>query len=324
MKFLQLVFLGLIAAAVLGAGVENNRPLASAPHRHKAATTQVSSSTSKPARTGMKVVSSTVEETQTVKIDAEPSYQLQEGETLEEIYHINATVPFESKTYTTYETYIDEKGNVRDREVTTTVNIYESKKVKRIKRFWSRRDKLDSVKYLAQVFADEFGGALTKKELEQFNSIAFTDGNEFESKYNYLQTPHETMEDVLRKALSIYKTRLAETDVLKMIERVKRCDDNAISEVIVSDDAEVHSENAWTVVSQVFLATCKKELPFVQVLTWYGTKSGSYKPGMFSVENSKIVDVLVTRFLLQQLGLMFSCSGVKVLRTDLQQEIAKS
>jgi hypothetical protein len=324
MKFLQLVLIGLIATAVLGADQAIRKPLSTTSHAQKAATTLISSSASKPTRTGMKEVDSVYEETETVKVEAEASYKLQEGELLETEYQINSTVPFETKTFTTFETYIDDKGNVRDREVNTTVNIYESKKVKRIKRFWSRRDKLDSVKYLALVMSDEFGSALNKRELELFNSIAITDGNEFESRYNYLQTPHETMDEVIRKALSIYKTHLPEPEVVKLIERVKRCDDNAISEVIVSDDAEVHAEKAWTVVSQIFLATCKKELPFVQVLTWYGKKSGSYKPGKFSVDNSKLVDVYITRFLLQQVGLMFSCKGVKELKTELQQEIARA
>jgi predicted HNH restriction endonuclease len=255
-------------------------------------------------------------ETKDVKITGEKTYQLSAEEILEEEYEINATVPKETKTWEEKETLIVD-GKTVERVVTKSYAIYDSVKVRRIKTFWKRSDKLDTVKPLAIKFAAKYGQRLTEQEIALFNQIAVTDGIKFESKYNYFQFKHgDQLERALRAALEVYATKLPDLEVSKLYSRIESCQDGAIAEIVNSDAAETHSENQWTVITQVFLATCKPQFPVVQVLTWYGAKSGGYKAGKWSQANAATVDRIITKFLNAQLGLIFTCKDSPVLKGD--------
>jgi len=252
-------------------------------------------------------------------VSSEASYQVGSNELVDKVSYINNTCPTSTTSYDNTEVWIDEQGMLRERVTTVTTNIYESTKVKRIKRFWSKTDKLDSVKELAISFANLHGSPLTRPEVDLFNSMAVTDGIKFESKYNYFQTKLEGLKSVMRYAVDVYKTRMTEEDILKLRLRIEACNEGAITEMILSDSAETHNQDAWTVVTQVFFATCKKELPVVQILSWYGAKSGAYKPGKWSPTNAHTVDMIITKFLNAHVGLMFTCTQAPELVSEIRR-----
>jgi predicted HNH restriction endonuclease len=312
MKFIQLVLLGLIATAVLAKAhkqvLDSGKTEDVKEQIHQGETEDDYNEASDVAK------SST--ETKDVKITGEKTYQLSAEEILEEEYEINATVPKETKTWEEKETLIVD-GKTVERVVTKSYAIYDSVKVRRIKTFWKRSDKLDTVKPLAIKFAAKYGQRLTEQEIALFNQIAVTDGIKFESKYNYFQFKHgDQLERALRAALEVYATKLPDLEVSKLYSRIESCQDGAIAEVVNSDAAETHSQNQWTVITQVFLATCKPQFPVVQVLTWYGAKSGGYKAGKWSQANAATVDRIITKFLNAQLGLIFTCKDSPVLQGD--------
>ena len=328
MKFLQLVLLGLIATAVLakasnkahrqtdGAVVDSGKTDQVGEKFHEGETEDDFNEASDVAQ------SST--ESKDTKITGEKSYELKEGEELEEEYEINNTVPSDTKTWEEKVTTIVD-GKTVEKVITKSYAVYQSVKVRRVKTFWKRSDKLESIKPIAIAFAAKYGKKLTESEIKLFNEIAITDGIKFESRYNYFQFKHgEQLEKALRAAVEVYGTQLPDVEISKLYSRVENCQDGAIAEVINSDAVETHSENQWTVVTQVFLATCKPEFPVVQVLTWYGAKSGGYKAGKWSHSNAATVDRIITKFLNAHLGLIFTCKDAPVLQGDFKSSFYKT
>lgn len=316
MKFLQLVLLGLVATAVL------------AKTAHKAHTQEKNSGQTEDVKEAFHEggseddfneasdVAQSTTETQDTKVTGEKTYQLQADEVLEEEYEINDTVPKDQKTWEEKVTTIVD-GKTVEKVITRSYAVYQSVKVRRIKTFWKRSDKLDTVKPIAIAFAAKYGQKLTPEEIALFNEIAVTDGIKFESRYNYFQFKHgEQLEKALRAAVDVFATKLPDIEITKLYSRLESCQDGAIAEIVNSDAVETHNENQWTVVTQVFLATCKPEFPVVQVLTWYGAKSGGYKAGKWSEANAVTVDKIITKFLNAHLGLIFTCKDSPVLQGD--------
>ena len=316
MKFLQLVLLGLVATAVLAKPAHK----AHAQDQNSGQTQDIKEAfhegeTEDDFNEASDVAQSSTE-SQDTKITGEKTYQLQGDEVLEEEYEINDTVPKDTKTWEEKVTTIVD-GKTVEKVITRSYAVYQSVKVRRIKTFWKRSDKLDTVKPLAIAFAAKYGQKLTEQEIALFNQIAVTDGIKFESRYNYFQFKHgEQLERALRAAVEVFSTKLADIEITKLYSRLESCQDGAIAEIINSDAVETHSENQWTVVTQVFLATCKPEFPVVQVLTWYGAKSGGYKAGKWSEANAVTVDKIITKFLNAHLGLIFTCKDAPVLQGD--------
>ncbi len=320
MKFLQLVLLGLIATAVLAkahkqAHNQDDNNIIDSGKTDKVPEKFHEGETEDDFNEASDVAKSTTE-SQDTKITGEKTYQLQGEEILEEEYEINDTVPKETKTWQEKETTIVD-GKTVERVVTKSYAVFQSTKVRRIKTFWKRSEKLDTVKPLAIAFAAKYGKRLSTQEIALFNEIAVTDGIKFESRYNYFQFKHgEQLEKALKAAVEVFGTKLPDLEITKLYSRLESCQDGAIAEVINSDAVETHTENQWTVVTQVFLATCKPEFPVVQVLTWYGAKSGGYKAGKWSQQNAVTVDKIITKFLNAHLGLIFTCKDAPVLQGD--------
>lgn len=314
MKFLQLVLLGLIATAVLakasnkahrqtdGAVVDSGKTEKVGEKFHEGETEDDFNEASDVAQ------SST--ESKDTKITGEKTYELKEGEELEEEYEINNTVPSDTKTWEEKVTTIVD-GKTVEKVITKSYAVYQSVKVRRVKTFWKRSDKLESIKPIAIAFAAKYGKKLTESEIKLFNEIAITDGIKFESRYNYFQVKEEDLtEDLFAAALEVYKTKLSQEEQFKFLQRIRSCEEEFVLEVINEKEAEVFSSTAWTVVVQIFAATCGKDIPALQVLAWAAAKSGSYKPGQYSEANAGTVDTIVSKFLLANLGLLFTCKDV--------------
>jgi hypothetical protein len=246
----------------------------------------------------------------------EASYQMKSGETLvsECIYDVDESERPDTRTETFSESYIGEDGKIYEKSVTKSYKYYVSIKTKRIKKFWSESYNLHSVRDVIVGFASRYGGPLTDDQLALFNKIAYTDGIKFESIYNYFQVKEENLDAVFRTAINVFKTSICESDIKNWLARIHDCNQDFILEVVPSDIAEVHRSDAWTVVSQVFACACSKDIPAMQILAWAATKSGSYKPGMYSEKNAQTVDDLITQFLNANLGLLFTCKDVPVAR----------
>jgi hypothetical protein len=304
----QIVLLGLVLSAISAGG------------SHAADDLVAVSST--VAHTDVAVTGSTMDdyhEATDVEIKASSStsmnyqktaFQAKAGEQVISQRILNNTVPIKTTTFPQTDMSVNAKGEVVQKVTTITTNIYESSIIRRIKKFWNKTADLATVKQIAILFAKQHGGELLATEMTLFNSIASTDGNEFESKYHYFQYSHKVLETKLRKALTIFKTPLPDVEVKKLMLRIQDCNEGAIAELIQSAGAETHRKDAWTVVAQLFLATCKKELPYVQVFAWMGAKSGAYKPNKWNDRHAMIVDDYITRFLFHQVYLLWTCEIV--------------
>lgn len=252
------------------------------------------------------------EESETQRlVNQEDSYQVKQDEKLESVFSVDNKVPVKTETKVETVTYIGEDGRVHEKQVTRTYNIYETVKVKRVKKFWTETLNLKSVRDVVVEYVRQQAPELTDDELRLFNTIAYTDGIKFESRYNYFQVKEEdlTME-LFASALEIYKTKLSQEEIFKFLQRIKACEADFVLEVINEKEAEVFSSSAWTVVVQIFAATCGKDIPALQVMAWAASKSGSYKPGQYSESNAATIDTIVSKFLLANLGLLFTCKDV--------------
>ena len=251
------------------------------------------------------------EEDTTKLVKQEDSYKLQQNEKLVEVFDVDNKVPIKTETKTETVTFIGEDGKVHEKQVTRTYNIYETVKVKRVKKFWSETFNLKSVRDVVVAFVQKQAPELSDDELKLFNTIAYTDGVKFESRYNYFQVKEEDLtEELFAAALEVYKTKLSQEEQFKFLQRIRSCEEEFVLEVINEKEAEVFSSTAWTVVVQIFAATCGKDIPALQVLAWAAAKSGSYKPGQYSESNAGTVDTIVSKFLLANLGLLFTCKDV--------------
>jgi succinate dehydrogenase flavin-adding protein (antitoxin of CptAB toxin-antitoxin module) len=252
------------------------------------------------------------EESETKRlVNKENSYQLKQDEKLESVFDVDNKVPVKTETKVETVTYIGEDGKVHEKQVTRTYNIYETVKVKRVKKFWTETLNLKSVRDVIVEYVKNQAPELSDEELKLFNTIAYTDGIKFESRYNYFQVKEDDLSlELFSSALEIYKTKLSQEEIAKFLQRIKACDDNFILEVINEKEAEVFSSSAWTVVVQIFAATCGKEIPALQIMAWVASKSGSYKPGQYSESNAATVDRIISKFLLANLGLLFTCKDV--------------
>lgn len=252
------------------------------------------------------------EESQTKRlVKQEDSYQLKQDEKLESVFSVDNKTPVKTETKVETVTFIGEDGKVHEKQVTRTYNIYETVKVKRVKKFWTETLNLKSVRDVIVEYVKQQAPELTDDELKLFNTIAYTDGIKFESRYNYFQVKEEDLTiELFSSALEIYKTKLSQEEIFKFLQRIKACDQDFILEVINEKEAEVFSSSAWTVVVQIFAATCGKDIPALQIMAWAASKSGSYKPGQYSEANAATIDRIVSKFLLANLGLLFTCKDV--------------
>jgi hypothetical protein len=228
----------------------------------------------------------------------------------------NGTVPVKTAQIAQCEMVVTASGASEERNTVVTTNIYETVVIKRIRRFWNYKTSIKTVKALAISFGQTFGVPLSASEIALFNSICATDGNKFESRYNYVQTTETNLALIIRRLLSIFKSPIPDQEVIKLLARVQDCMEGAIAEMIPSCSAETHNQDAWTVMAQVFLATCGKDVPYVQVFAWFGSKSGAYKPNKYSEHNSRVIDELMTRFLFHQVELLFTCPAAPILPVE--------
>ena len=252
------------------------------------------------------------EESETKRlVNQETSYQLKQDEKLDSVFSVDNKVPVKTETKTETVTFIGEDGKVHEKQVTRTYNIYETVKVKRVKKFWTETMDLKSVRDVIVAFVKQQAPELSDDELRLFNTIAYTDGVKFESRYNYFQVKEADLTlELFAAALEVYKTKLSQEEITKFLQRIQACEEEFVLEVINEKEAEVFSSTAWTVVVQIFAATCGKDIPALQVMSWAASKSGSYKPGQYSESNAATVDRIVSKFLLANLGLLFTCKDV--------------
>lgn len=254
----------------------------------------------------------TSDTTKETKVDYEKSYQLKDGECLiSEMTRTDGVKP-EVKTVVEYCNDILPNGSIINKTITRTVAVDYSKKCKKIRRYWTKSYNLTSVASLVAGFTKKYALELTDAELALFNSIAVTDGNELESKYNYVQVKEEFLEPTLRKVLQVFKTPLCEADIKALANEIGECKDEAIVKILDTRPIEVDREDLWTVCLEVFFATCGKEIPAVQMFAWSGCKSGAYHKGLCSRGNRDVIDKIITRWLARHIYLLFTCKDVPV------------
>lgn len=260
---------------------------------------------------------------QTKKVDYEPSYQAGKDEVVLKCWEETDKIDPVTTTCVEVESTILPDGRLVNRTITRQVTINHSIKVKEIKKFWTKKYNLLSVTSLIAGFTKKYAQELTDNELALFNSIAVTDGNEFESNYNYVQAEEKYLDVVLRKVLKVFKTPLCEDDIKYLLNEIKECKKEAVVRLLDTRSIEVDREDSWTVCLEVFFATCGKEIPAVQLFAWSGCKSGAYHKGLCSKPNRATVDTIITKWLARQIYLLFTCKDVPVKKPCIEETTKK-
>lgn len=257
------------------------------------------------------------------KVDYEKSYQLGKNEELLKCWEETDGVKPITKTVTEIVNTILPDGRLSNKTITRQVTINHSLKVKQVKKFWTTKYNLKSVTSLIAGFTKKYAQELSDAELALFNSIALTDNNQFESKYNYVQVKECFLEPVLRKVLKVFRTPLCEDDIKYLASEIRECKNEAIVRILDTRSIEVDREDAWTVCLEVFFATCGKDIPAVQLFTWSGCKSGAYQKGLCSKPNRGTIDAIITKWLARQIYLLFTCKDVPVKRPCIEETTKK-
>jgi hypothetical protein len=237
----------------------------------------------------------------------EDSYQLKCGEDLLDCVEKTDGIAPVMDTCVEYVNEVMPDGRIVNKTITRKVCVNKSLKIKKVRKYWTKKYNLTSVSSIIAGFTKKFATELSDSELALFNSIAITDGNEFESEYNYVQVKEKDLEPVLRKVLKVFKTPLCEDDIRHLMYELKECKDEAIVKILDTKPIEVHTSDSWKVCFEVFFATCGKNIPAVQMFAWSGCKSGAFHKNLCNPKNSKIVDQIITRWLARQIYLLFTC-----------------
>jgi hypothetical protein len=250
----------------------------------------------------------------------EDSYRLKPGEDLLDCIEKTDGIAPVMDTCTDYVNECLPDGRIVNKTITRKVCVNKSLKIKKVRKYWTKKYNLASVTSIIAGFTKKFAPELSDAELALFNSIAITDANEFQSDYNYVQVKEKDLEPVLRKVLKVFKTPLCEDDVRHLQHELKECKEEAIVKILDTKPIEVDTEDAWTVCFEVFFATCGKNVPAVQMFAWSGCKSGAYHKRLCNPNNRAIVDKIITKWLARQIYLLFTCKDAPEKRSCMCRE----
>jgi len=189
----------------------------------------------------------------------------------------------------------------------TTTKRDSFKKFKKVRKFWTKGEAVESVTEVLQEFAKNHK-ALTEQEYNQFSNIATTDYNRYWSDYNYWEIKDMDLKVALARAFAVLKTPMSDDDIIDAVAMIQECDEHNVASVIDSSPVDINTEDGWLIYSQFFAATCSKTSEKNQIFVWAASKQGEYLPGQYGTENSKFVSETIKSWLLEHIGLLVSCT----------------
>lgn len=190
--------------------------------------------------------------------------------------------------------------------VQVTVNrrhkVDKHKHIQKVHRFIHKNYTIADIHPVIVAFGAEFGKPLSELELELFNTLAVTDGNEFEMKYDVELARPDTLKRTLRSISSLFSVKLDEDDIADYSHMIAHsCPDGYLAFNLDTTPVEKHNRECWTLKTDLLLVTCgnedKRPVKGYQMFAWSASKSGFYRHNMYSPENAATLKSLVTRWL---------------------------
>jgi hypothetical protein len=187
--------------------------------------------------------------------------------------------------------------------------IDKHRKIQTIKTIIHNKVKIDNVLEVVRSFGQEYGQELSTIELELFNTIAITQGNDFQIQYATKQIYSSDLDKTLRKISKLFTVQLDEDDYSNWVDLITNNCTNKYQVFALNTSAvEVNRPDLWTVKTEVLLATCGSENNIgYQLFAWAASKTGSYHRNQYSAENGKTVHKLMTRWLYANMNAMVDC-----------------
>jgi len=187
--------------------------------------------------------------------------------------------------------------------------IDKHRKVQKIKTIMHNKYKIDNVLEVVRNFGAEYGKELSALELQLFNTIATTHGNDFEMQYAIKQIKKDELDKTLRKVAKMFTVHLDEDDFSYWSDMItNKCTDKYQVFALDTSKVEINRPDLWTIKTEVLMATCgSPENVGYQIFAWAASKSGSYQRNQYSGENGETIDKLVTRWLYANMHSMVDC-----------------
>lgn len=241
--------------------------------------------------------------------DDSKTYTLKEGE---EFYGSESTVTDGMAalwTNTTESRLEMVDGKLVNVTVIREHRIDKHRKIQKIKAVVHSKVKIDSVLEVVRSFGTEYGHDLSPVELQLFNTIATTHGNEFHMQYIIRQIEHKDLDKTLRKIAKLFSVQLDEDDFAHWANLIAHnCPNKYHVFALNTTDVEINRPDLWTVKTEVLMATCGGENNVgYQLFGWSASKTGSYQRNQYSAENGETIDKLMTRWLYGNMRAMVDC-----------------
>lgn len=187
--------------------------------------------------------------------------------------------------------------------------IDKHRKVQKIKTIVHNKVKIDNVLEVVRSFGQEYGQELSSIELQLFNTIATTHGNEFQMQYAIKQIYSSDLDKTLRKISKMFTVQLDEDDYSDWVDAItNNCTDKFLVFPLNTTAVEVNRPDLWAVKTEVLMITCGSENNVgYQLFAWAASKTGSYQRSQYSAENGETVDKLMTRWLYANMNAMVDC-----------------
>jgi hypothetical protein len=193
----------------------------------------------------------------------------------------------------------------------TTSKVDVHRKFKKVKRFWSETEVVDSIASLLTKISAVIP-KLSADDYTVFNAIATTDYGKYWSDYNYWEIKDADLAVALTNLASVYKSPITPEKITYLVSLIQACDDGAVVEEIPSDGININNKDGWKIYAQFFAATCSKTSEKNQIFAWAASKQGEYLPGQYSESNKETVALTIHTWLVSHLPLLVSCTNSPV------------